>query len=290
MSTPLFEFDPRRAVAFDVEAYPGRWLVGFYGRDRHGETRVSRVVDGDRAALGRTLTQIAQRHKILVGYNSSAYDVPMLWAILGGATPTRRRVRSSRPSAVPAAGAAGSTCGVARDCPATMSTWPVGCGKTAGSRRSKRSPPISPGPSSGSCPTLPTPTWARPSGRRSGRTTGSTWSTRGRSSRSSPPRSRPWPCSRPNTASTSVRPASPGSSRRSSSARTRPRTGATSRRKRTSPSRSSTGPRRGSGGPGRPRRPRGSTRSPGGPSTSRGATASRRSRSPPRPSRSAPCG
>ncbi len=84
MSTPLFEFDRRRAVAFDVEAYPGRWLVGFYGRDRHGETRVSRVVDGDRAALGRTLTQLAQRHKILVGYNSSAYDVPMLRAILGG--------------------------------------------------------------------------------------------------------------------------------------------------------------------------------------------------------------
>ncbi len=63
MSVPAFEFDRRRAVAFDVEAYPGRWLVGFYGRDRRGETRVSRVVDGDRAALERTLTQLAQRHK-----------------------------------------------------------------------------------------------------------------------------------------------------------------------------------------------------------------------------------
>ncbi|MBV8266646.1 MAG: hypothetical protein JO252_10000 [Planctomycetaceae bacterium] len=84
MSTPAFEFDPRRAVAFDVEAYPGRWLVGFYGRDRRGEALVGRVVDGDRAALGRTLERLARRRKILVGYNSSAYDVPMLRAILGG--------------------------------------------------------------------------------------------------------------------------------------------------------------------------------------------------------------
>ena len=37
MTPPSFTFDFARCVAFDLEVYPGRWCVGFHGRNRHGK-------------------------------------------------------------------------------------------------------------------------------------------------------------------------------------------------------------------------------------------------------------
>ncbi|MBV8076674.1 MAG: hypothetical protein JO284_09765 [Planctomycetaceae bacterium] len=42
------------------------------------------VVDGDSVALARVLDRLAARNLVLIGYNSSGYDIPMLRAILGG--------------------------------------------------------------------------------------------------------------------------------------------------------------------------------------------------------------
>jgi hypothetical protein len=73
-------------VAFDVEVYPDRWLVGFHGPGREGRI-TTYVVDGDAAQLANTLQQLADGGRILVGYNSARYDVPILRAILAGVDP-----------------------------------------------------------------------------------------------------------------------------------------------------------------------------------------------------------
>ena len=252
---------------------------------------MSRVVDGDRAALERTLTQLAQRHKILVGYNSSAYDVPLLRAILGGrdAYATSREIIAAAPR--PRGGRRGID---PRGCPRLVCDHVDLAGRL---RKNGRFPSLKAVAANLARPELrelPYPPdadlgeaeWAEI------RTYNRvdlehTWAV--------------LEVFAPEIEALALLSAEHGIDLRSTrkpgvvetiflGAVQGRATGATSRRKRMSPSRSSTGPRRESGGPGRPRRPRGSTRSPGGPSTSRGATASRRSRSPPRPSRSAPCG
>src|SRR5512142_3029135 len=74
-----YAFDPNRCVIFDTEVYPGRWCCGFLAHDgKH------HLVDGDRAQLAEILDKIARAGRTLVGYNSQAYDEPVLRAILAG--------------------------------------------------------------------------------------------------------------------------------------------------------------------------------------------------------------
>jgi hypothetical protein len=80
-----FTFDLSRCVAFDVEVYPGRWCVGFYGTTRNGSMQ-TRLVE-DRGKLANLLAYFAEHGKILVGYNSQRFDVPLIRAILGGFDP-----------------------------------------------------------------------------------------------------------------------------------------------------------------------------------------------------------
>jgi hypothetical protein len=82
-ATPQFAFSLEKCVVFDVECFPGRWMVGFYWPAPDG-TFKSHAVDGDVGKLKTLLRQLSQKSRILVGYNSWEYDVPMLRAILGG--------------------------------------------------------------------------------------------------------------------------------------------------------------------------------------------------------------
>lgn len=85
MTTP--GFDLAKCVAFDMEVYPGgRWCVGFRGPGRDGEP-TDKVVDGDRDELARVLVRVADKGRILVGYNSERFDVPLVRAILKGLDP-----------------------------------------------------------------------------------------------------------------------------------------------------------------------------------------------------------
>jgi hypothetical protein len=79
-------FDLARSVVFDIEVYPGRWCVGFLGEGRGGRVETT-IVDGDRGRLARTLRRLAATGRILVGYNSAAFDIPLIGAILGGIDP-----------------------------------------------------------------------------------------------------------------------------------------------------------------------------------------------------------
>lgn len=155
-SRPKFPFSLSDCVVFDVEAYPGpRWLVGFLGLGQDGSLR-SFVADGDPETLETVLRQLATKGKTLVGYNSAAYDVPMVRAILGGrdAYETSRAIIEAE--RLPWNSARGSTCGTARCSRLTTSTSRRGSRREAGSLRSRRSPPTSNGHDFGSCPTRQT--------------------------------------------------------------------------------------------------------------------------------------
>jgi hypothetical protein len=78
-----FAFDPARCVAFDVEAFPNHWLVGFYSPD----PEIGSLTLEDPRELERVLRSFEELGKILVGYNSRRYDIPMLRAILAGRDP-----------------------------------------------------------------------------------------------------------------------------------------------------------------------------------------------------------
>jgi hypothetical protein len=70
-------------MAFDVEVYPGRWCVGFMSLDARGEP-TTRTVDGDPHELASILRDLAGQSRILVGYNSFAYDSNVISGILAG--------------------------------------------------------------------------------------------------------------------------------------------------------------------------------------------------------------
>src|SRR4051794_19771640 len=83
-----FSFDLGRAICFDLEVYPGRWAVGFYGPCQPGsDDLVATIVDGDRKRLFAILKKLAASDRILVGYNSQRFDVPLVRVILAGLDP-----------------------------------------------------------------------------------------------------------------------------------------------------------------------------------------------------------
>jgi hypothetical protein len=86
VAAPNFNLD--RCIAFDLEVYPNRWCVGFHGPDRYGNV-VTHVVDGDPQKLTEVLIRLAERNRILVGYNSLQFDIPVLKGILNGLDPYR---------------------------------------------------------------------------------------------------------------------------------------------------------------------------------------------------------
>jgi hypothetical protein len=81
-----YSFDIGRCVVADMEVYPGRWCLGLLGPDRQGK-QVTLVVKNDRAELTRLLNGMARNARILVGFNSTKFDVPVIRAILGGFDP-----------------------------------------------------------------------------------------------------------------------------------------------------------------------------------------------------------
>jgi len=81
-----FPFDLARCVAFDLEVYPGRWLVGFRLADDGGEPKHWRI-NGDRGRLAKALDWFASNGRTLVGCNSERFDVTVIRAILGGFDP-----------------------------------------------------------------------------------------------------------------------------------------------------------------------------------------------------------
>lgn len=80
-----FAFEIDKVVAFDVEVFPDRWLVGFYGRSKSGEITVHQVES--RSTLKSTLESLKAAGKTLVGYNSADYDAAIVAAILNGLDP-----------------------------------------------------------------------------------------------------------------------------------------------------------------------------------------------------------
>lgn len=80
-----YTFDLSRCVVFDVEVYPGRWCVGFHGPGSTGVT-TTRVVE-TRNDLRRMLDYLDETGRTLVGFNSDAYDVPVVRALLKGLDP-----------------------------------------------------------------------------------------------------------------------------------------------------------------------------------------------------------
>jgi hypothetical protein len=80
-------FDPERAIVFDVETYPGRWMVGFLGLDPTGRLKPYAVETT--AALAKALKKFAREGKTLCGYNSEKFDVPVIRVILTGVDPFR---------------------------------------------------------------------------------------------------------------------------------------------------------------------------------------------------------
>ena len=90
-SRPRFSFALESCVCFDVEAYPDRWMVGFLWPGP-ADSLKSFAIDGDVNRLRRALRMLARKSKILIVYNSTAYDVPMMRAILGGRDPYQTRL------------------------------------------------------------------------------------------------------------------------------------------------------------------------------------------------------
>jgi hypothetical protein len=84
--TPAYTYDLARAVAFDLECYPDRWCVGFFGPDRNGKPIIF-VVDGDPARLAAVLSRLAEHGRTLIGYNSERFDLPVIRGILHGLDP-----------------------------------------------------------------------------------------------------------------------------------------------------------------------------------------------------------
>ena len=80
-----YSFDLNKVVIFDVEVFPNRWLVGFYGRGKNGDLVFHQVEDHD--SLKRALDGIKAAGKTLVGYNSDGYDGAIVSAILKGSDP-----------------------------------------------------------------------------------------------------------------------------------------------------------------------------------------------------------
>jgi hypothetical protein len=78
-----FTFDLSRCTVIDAEVYANRWCVGFQGLSRDGSLGV-RIVDGDRAELTRALADLFESDRILVGYNSTKFDIPLILHILEG--------------------------------------------------------------------------------------------------------------------------------------------------------------------------------------------------------------
>jgi hypothetical protein len=78
----MIEFALERCVVFDVEVFPDRWLVGFYGADKLGKLAIHQVED--RESLLNTLATINAAGNTLVGYNSAGYDNLIIAAILNG--------------------------------------------------------------------------------------------------------------------------------------------------------------------------------------------------------------
>jgi len=86
VTPPSFTFDFARCAVFDLEVYRGRWCVGFHGWNRHGKL-TTHVVDGDAVKLADALKRLAAAERILVGYNSQRFDVPLIQGILKGVDP-----------------------------------------------------------------------------------------------------------------------------------------------------------------------------------------------------------
>src|SRR5262249_48844980 len=78
--------DIKKCVVFDLEVSPGRWCVGFHGPDPRGDL-ATQVVDGDASQLAALLKRLADNGRILVGYNSERFDVPVILGILRGEDP-----------------------------------------------------------------------------------------------------------------------------------------------------------------------------------------------------------
>jgi DNA polymerase elongation subunit (family B) len=73
-------------VVGDVECYPGRWCLGLLGPGQTGEL-VSWMIDGDQEELERTLDALAERGRMLVTFNGSHFDVPVVRSIQSGLDP-----------------------------------------------------------------------------------------------------------------------------------------------------------------------------------------------------------
>jgi putative DNA primase/helicase len=78
-------FELSRCVIFDLECYPDRWCVGFRWRGPSGVV-TTRIVEA-REALAKSLTWFAGEGRILVGYNSERFDIPLVRGILAGVEP-----------------------------------------------------------------------------------------------------------------------------------------------------------------------------------------------------------
>jgi hypothetical protein len=78
---PTYAFDLGRAIVFDLETYPDHWCVGFYGPDHNGTPTTVTVID-DRDKLKKVLDKLSKDGRILVGFNSQKYDIPLMRAIL----------------------------------------------------------------------------------------------------------------------------------------------------------------------------------------------------------------
>ena len=75
-----YTFVGSKVILFDCEVFPGpRWCCGFLGPNG-----VHECIDGDANKLARAISRIASAGFTLVGYNSQAYDEPVLRPILAG--------------------------------------------------------------------------------------------------------------------------------------------------------------------------------------------------------------
>jgi len=83
---PQYPCDLANCIVWDIEVYPGRLLVGFYGLNKHGQMEFHQI-DGDVEELRRFLDSLARRGRTLVGYNSSNFDGPVVRAFLGDRDP-----------------------------------------------------------------------------------------------------------------------------------------------------------------------------------------------------------